>query len=452
MNPVALNFQRITGANYTSYPEVISWSNKKPSSELWSGLLKKSYSTEKGLVLYIHLPFCESLCTFCSFGPIITRNHNAEEKYIQHLMDELKHQIEIIGEKPLIHEIYLGGGTPHFFSSDNLLSLFRQIASFTRFDSAIHIRTEANPYTVTLEKLNTLRKCGVNEIRFGIQDFDDKVQQANGKKMNEADFKELFRNVRSIGFESITAEIIVGLPFQTRKSLMKTIYALRDMKPDQIILHEFVPGEIKSPHHKKLLESTPVPVEQDALKAMAHDLITQSGFHHIGMDHFVQKADYAWRRMKNNGLSYHNYGYSFHPCKITLGIGVGAISDLWLASAQNFRTLQEWEEYTLLKKEKLRLVKYSKSELNSRNRIHDIQTKHVTTWTEEDEKNKKFKSAIDKLQLMASKSFLEIKNRRISLHFEGKMQMRLICSILDSRNFGAKSLKTRSHTCYGTAG
>lgn len=451
MKIFAQKFTRITGANYASFPEISSWKNKNSNGETWKSQLSKAYERDKNFSIYIHLPFCESLCPLCSFGPLITRDHTVEDHYLENILNEVDKYIAYLNEKPIINEIYLGGGTPHFFSGWNINNLINRLSRKTIFSPDVSLRCEVNPYSINPEKLKALKVAGINEIKIGIQDLDPRVQKGTGRKMENDDFKKLFHFIHGLGFNSISLEVIIGLPFQTRKSIIDTIYKIREIKPDQIILQDFIARSVKSPSHKKIIDNIPIPIEQDYLKDLAHHLLIESGYSYLGMDHYILKGDWSYRKMANLGLSYHSFGYSFHSGKHVIGLGVAALSDLWTSTAQNFRGLSDWEESTKKgKKEKLRFQVYSETELKSREHIHNIQTKGQTEWTTEEINDPAFLSAINKLTLLSGKNTLEIKDNKLLLHHEAKRNMRLICSILDVRNSGNSNLQTRKSNCYGT--
>ena len=232
----------VAGPRYTSYPTVPYWNTEVPKVEDWKGAVKKSFTATNatdGISIYIHLPFCESLCTYCGCNTRITKNHAVENKYISALLKEWKMYLEVFGETPRIREIHLGGGTPTFFSSENLEKLINGILStgIVRDDAAFSF--EAHPNNTTVEHLQTLFDLGFRRLSLGIQDFDIAVQTIVNRVQPYENVEQVVNAARSIVYTSINFDLIYGLPLQTMFSVIDTIHKVNVLRPDRIAFYSY---------------------------------------------------------------------------------------------------------------------------------------------------------------------------------------------------------------------
>ncbi|MFN7014883.1 MAG: coproporphyrinogen-III oxidase family protein, partial [Bacteroidia bacterium] len=208
----------VQGPRYTSYPTVPYWDNIAPTQDEWKNEVKKAFTATndiEGISIYIHLPFCESLCTYCGCNTRITVNHAVEEPYINALLKEWKMYLEVFHTIPNIKEIHLGGGTPTFFSAENLKQLISTIVATSNVLSDAEFSFEAHPNNTQLSHLKTMYDLGFRRLSLGIQDFNDKVQEAINRKQSFEQVKNITQLAREERYTSINFDLIYGLPFQT---------------------------------------------------------------------------------------------------------------------------------------------------------------------------------------------------------------------------------------------
>ncbi|MEZ5022848.1 MAG: radical SAM protein [Chitinophagales bacterium] len=241
LNTELIQKYNVQGPRYTSYPTVPYWTNN-PTNDQWIDHVKKvfhSSNSEEGISLYIHLPYCESLCTFCACNKRITINHAVEKPYIEALLKEWALYLQLFDEKPIIKEIHLGGGTPTFFQPENLhLLLSTIISSSIKHDEAAY-SFEAHPKNTTKAHLETLFQLGFKRLSLGIQDFDPEVQRIINRVQPFEMVEEVVNNARDIGYESINFDLIYGLPKQDIDSIKMTIELVNQLVPDRIAFYSY---------------------------------------------------------------------------------------------------------------------------------------------------------------------------------------------------------------------
>ena len=337
----------VPAPRYTSYPTVPFWSDS-PSQEQWLGALRKASEDETTTwSLYFHLPFCETLCTFCACNTVITRDHGREETYIKLLQLEWEMYRDAVPElwrRPL-RQLELGGGTPTFFSPDNLKRILEPVLSEIQVDAdQYRASVEVDPRRTTREHLVVLRSLGFNRISLGVQDFDPVVQ----KLVNREQPLEQTRNVtdaaRELGYGSINYDLIYGLPRQTPTSFRRTVEQTIELKPDCIAVYSFarVPW-IKPAQRSYKDEDLPVAGEKRALYEIARALLAEAGYVEIGMDHFALPDDGLARAQRNGTLHRNFMGYAELRTRVLLGLGVSAISETPTCFHQNEKAFPVYE-------------------------------------------------------------------------------------------------------------
>lgn len=222
---------------YTSYPTVPFWDKKEPKHEQWLNTVKRTFdetNQSEGISIYIHLPFCESLCTYCGCNTRITKNHKVEEEYIEALLAEWKIYLSTFNEKPIIRELHIGGGTPTFFSPKNLALFIEQLLKHTVIHSHHEFGFEGHPNNTTKKHLQALYNLGFRRVSYGIQDLDVKVQQTINRIQPFENVKRATDDAREVGYESVNFDLIYGLPYQTKETVTNTISRISELRPDRI--------------------------------------------------------------------------------------------------------------------------------------------------------------------------------------------------------------------------
>jgi oxygen-independent coproporphyrinogen-3 oxidase len=332
---------------YTSYPTIPFWPPTIDADE-WKKRLKSRFSaihSSQGISLYIHLPFCESLCTYCGCNKKITTNHRVETPYLEALLEEWKHYKWLLADAPVIREIHLGGGTPTFFSPANLDTLLTELTRESILHKSFEGSIEGHPNNTTPQHLEVLNRHGFRRISYGVQDNDAYVQQLINRIQPWENVVTATQNARKAGFKSVNFDLIYGLPGQSLVSMEQTIREVLTLKPDRIAFYSYahVPWNSRG---QRLFDENDLP-DADLkmqLYLLGKKMFTKAGYADIGMDHFALPGE-ALFEAKAEGRLHRNFmGYTTQNSGMLIGLGVSSISDAGNAYAQNHKTLQEYYE------------------------------------------------------------------------------------------------------------
>lgn len=344
----------IPGPRYTSYPTVPFWNQETFSQDIWLKRLKENFirtNSSEGISIYIHLPFCESLCTFCGCHKRITKRHEVEAPYIDAVLNEWNLYVDYLGEKPIIKELHLGGGTPTFFSTNELERLINGI--FERAEK--HIETafsfEGHPNNTTYKHLESLKNLGFDRVSFGVQDYDATVQKAIHRIQPFENVQKVTEWSRALGYKSVSHDIIYGLPFQNSETIVKTIEKTALLNPDRISFYSYahVPWIKGNGQRGFNDEDLPKNDEKRNLYEIGRQMLEQIGYREIGMDHFAKVSDSLYQSYQNLSLHRNFMGYTSSKTTVMIGLGASSISDSENAFAQNEKHI---ETYTKLVNEK----------------------------------------------------------------------------------------------------
>ena len=426
----------IPGPRYTSYPTVPFWDKEGIALNDWESTVVRAFNesnTEEGISIYIHLPFCESLCTFCACHKRITKRHTVEEPYIDTVLKEWKLYLKLFAETPRIKEIHLGGGTPTFFSSENLSKLIDGI-----FESAIkcedfELSYEGHPNHTSKEQLQTLYDLGARRNSFGVQDYDPKVQKAINRIQPFDQVKRVHEDSLDIGYTSISHDLVFGLPFQKESSIRDTIEKTIALKPDRIAYYSYahVPW-IKGVGQRGFDENDlPKDEEKRHLYELGKQLFFDNGYLEIGMDHFALPTDSLYKAIESKSLHRNFMGYTAGKTHLMVGLGMSSISDSWYAFAQNEKTVEAYTER--VNQGKIPIFRghlLSEQDLIIRKHILNLMCHLETTWTLGLDENLKA-DIIERLQEMQSDELITIDTKKVVVHEKGRMFLRNICMAFD---------------------
>ena len=333
---------------YTSYPTVPYWDNKLGPSE-WGELVKSAFKLvgkSEGVTLYIHLPFCESLCTYCGCNKRITKNHGVEDPYLEAIFREWSHYLGLFEETPMIAGIHLGGGTPTFFSAQNLELLLSKILKSAEILPNPAFSFEGHPNNTTFEHLQELAILGFDRVSYGIQDFDGDVQKAIHRIQPFEKVKEATENARKLGYSSVNFDLIYGLPHQTLQTLAETFEKVGELKPDTIAYYSYAHLPSAFPAQKSFEPFLPMEQQKQALYESGKARLILMGYEEVGMDHFALPEDPLCKAKRNGSLHRNFMGYTTSPSKMLIGLGASSISDIGLGFAQNEKNVETYEKLT----------------------------------------------------------------------------------------------------------
>ena len=351
-----LNKYNVPVPRYTSYPTVPFW-NEGIDVTQWKNIFQQQFTaanSKEGISLYLHLPFCESLCTYCGCNKKITGNHSVEEVYLQAIAKEWALYLDLMHEKPVIRELHLGGGTPTFFSPENLKKLLNIIFEKSIIHPGHEFSIEGHPNNTTIFHLQTLYNEGFRRVSYGVQDTDPEVQRIINRIQPVENVQRATDAARAVGFKSVNFDLIYGLPLQTLKSLQKTIEQTIALQPDRIAFYSYahVPWTSRG---QRLFDENDLPSAEDKMKLyqLGKKLLLENGYHDIGMDHFALATDDLYIAKLDGSLHRNFMGYTTQHTKLLLGLGVSSISDAGVAYAQNEKTLHDY--YAAIEKNELPL-------------------------------------------------------------------------------------------------
>ena len=440
--PMALSLiqkYNVAGPRYTSYPTVPYWQGDAFSTEKWLDRLARAYgesNATEGISLYIHLPFCESLCTFCGCHKRITKRHEMEAPYIQALLKEWQLYTQFLGERPRIKEIHLGGGTPTFFRPAELRRLIEGI--FERADKAdnYEFSFEGHPNNTTEAHLQTLYELGFRRVSYGVQDYSPRVQKAIHRIQPFEKVQQVTQQARAIGYTSVSHDLVFGLPFQTLDDVLFTIDKSNSLRPDRIAFYSYahVPW-IKGNGQRGFKDADlPTGEEKRKLYEEGKQRLLSAGYIEIGMDHFALLTDSMYTAFKNHRLHRNFMGYTASKTKVMIGLGMSSISDSWYAFAQNEKELEAY--YARLEKDELPICKghiLTEEDLIIRRHILNLMCQFATSWQDPAMAFAEIPQVLDSLKEMEADQLLHIGDQQLIVPDAGKPFIRNICMAFDLR-------------------
>lgn len=427
----------VPGPRYTSYPTVPYWNEADFLYQNWIDSLKKTFvesNSKEGISLYIHLPFCESLCTFCGCNKRITKNHTVENPYIAAVLKEWALYCKILGEKPQIKEIHLGGGTPTFFSPKSLEDLINGIFSYATKAKDYEFSFEGHPNNTTHEHLKKLYDLGFRRVSFGVQDYSEKVQKAIHREQPFHNVAKVTLWAREIGYTSIGHDIIFGLPFQQIEDVIDTIEKTKSLQPDRLAFYSYAHVPWIKGNGQRGFKDEDIPKDQEKrmLYQIGKELLLDNGYHEVGMDHFALKTDSLYEAFKNGKLHRNFMGYSSSKTQLMIGLGVSSISDSWYSFAQNEKNIEDY--YQILEWDKLPIFRghlLTDEDLIIRKHILNIMCQFETSWGNKEDYFEEIPEVLIQLQEMEKDGLLLITDRSIQVTESGKPHIRNICMAFD---------------------
>ena len=429
----------VPGPRYTSYPTVPYWEDSSYSYEKWLDSVRTSFvesNTTQGISLYIHLPFCESLCTFCGCHKHITKRHEMEDPYIKNVLKEWQLYLAVLPQKPRIKEIHLGGGTPTFFSPDNLQYLIDQIFEGADRAEGFQFSFEGHPNNTTREHLQRLYDLGFTRVSYGVQDYSPEVQKAIHRIQPFANVERVTLQAREIGYSSISHDLVFGLPFQKEEDMRYTIDCTNRLRPDRISFYSYahVPW-VKGTGQRGFDENDlPTPDQKRHLYEIGKQQLLDNGYIEIGMDHFALPSDEMYESFVRGTLHRNFMGYTASKTQLMIGLGISAISDSWYGFAQNVKTIKEYEE--VLSQDRIPVYRghiLSEEDLILRRHILNLMCQFHTSWEMPQLQFAEAEEVTLRLSEMERDGLIHILPQGIEVTDVGKPFVRNICMAFDLR-------------------
>lgn len=428
---------------YTSYPTVPYWQTEPILENDWKNSLISSFSKSPQLSLYLHLPFCEMLCTYCGCNKRITKNHRVEKPYLETLLKEWHLYSKEFKTTPVLQELHLGGGTPTFFSAENLVDFLTKLMSEMEIPADADLSFEAHPSSTTLAHIEQLGEIGFNRLSLGIQDFSVDILTRINRFQTLEQIENITNAARLNHYKSINYDLIYGLPGQTLAHIRHNISLIEKLKPDRIAFYSYAHVPWVKPGQRAYAEKDlPIGIEKQSLFTLGKQLLIEAGYLPIGMDHFALATDDLYKAFSKKVLHRNFMGYTPKDTSILLGLGVSAISSNENNYIQNHRDLETYQhkvENGQLPIEKGHLLNFEEQETGRQ--IKNILCRYETSWDKtfldaEFGENIKF----DLNDLEKDGLIKQIENGLIVTD-SGKSYLRNICLVFDSKYRANKPLK-----------
>jgi oxygen-independent coproporphyrinogen III oxidase len=430
----------VPGPRYTSYPTVPSWTDS-PTPAQWvesvAAALRDSAAQGIGAALYAHIPFCQSLCTYCGCNTRITRNHAVADPYVSAVLREWDLYLEMLGADVPVTELHLGGGTPTFLTPAELEKLVRGILERARVRvlPGAEFSVEADPRVTTREHLETLARHGFRRLSLGIQDFDPRVQEVVHRVQSEEQVGALTREARELGFTSINYDLIYGLPLQTLGSIEATIGAVRRLRPDRIAFYAYAHVPWIKPSQRRFTEADlPAGDDKRALYELGRRMLEAEGYREVGMDHFALESDGLWLATRQGTLHRNFMGYTPRRVAPLVGLGVSAIGDSWTAFAQNEKLVETYQ--ARVEKGELPLLRghvLGAEDLVLRRHVLNLMTALTTSWEDPALDTPYLAEVPGKLAELQADGLVELQGKRCRVTEAGRPFLRNVCMAFDAR-------------------
>ncbi len=424
----------VAAPRYTSYPTVPYWSNEAFPQEDWLLHVQNAFSADHQISLYIHLPFCESLCTYCGCNKHITKNHNVEHPYIDAVLKEWRIYRAALPGKPVLRELHLGGGTPTFFQPENLRFLLENILNDVEIADQYDFGFEAHPWSTSEEHLKTLYELGFRRISLGVQDFDEDLMKLVNRRQTVESVERCTEQARTIGYESVNYDLIFGLPKQTVAHIRNDARQVARLKPDRIAFYSYahVPW-LKRSQCAYSEADLPTGVAKRQLYEAGRHWFESDGYAEIGMDHFALTHDPLFGALRSETLHRNFMGYTPYKTGLLIGLGASSIGDSWDAYAQNEKSIADYQR--VVNEGSLPVFRghrLNEEDRRLRRHILHLMTRFETTWSFEEAWDETFGAAINRLEPLLADGLIELKPFQLKVTPEGRNFLRNICMAFDA--------------------
>ncbi len=430
-----------SGPRYTSYPTAVQFTENFKLSDYRRCVHDTNAELiPRPLSLYIHLPFCDTVCYYCACNKIITKNKQHARPYLENLHKEIQYQGAMFDDDRLVEQLHWGGGTPTFISHQQMYDLMGVIReNFNlRDDGQEEYSIEIDPRTLEEDTLSVLRRIGFNKVSFGVQDFNPEVQRAVNRIQSYEETKNAIKTARENNFCTINIDLIYGLPLQTASSFTDTIERVIELSPERISVYNYahLPHLFKT---QKQIREGDLPSASEKLKILqqAIRMLTEAGYVYIGMDHFSKPDDELAIAQKNGNLYRNFQGYSTHANCDVVGMGITSISKIGDCYSQNVKTLDEYDEiisrgkipvlrgYMLDTDDLLRREIIARLICHFRLEFDQIEELYINDF------NRYFFNEMKEIKSMENDGLLSVDNEKIEVSRTGRFFIRNICSVFD---------------------
>ena len=429
------------GPRYTSYPTAVQFTTDFDLEDYLGGV---KHSNEdpipSPLSLYLHIPFCDTICYYCGCSKVITKDKSKAAHYIDLLKQEIKLQGALFAKDRIVTQIHWGGGTPTFLNDKEIYEIIECIRDNFNVPAGneVEFGIEADPRTIDQQRLKNLNNLGFNRISFGVQDFDSSVQKAVNRVQSNEQIKQHIIDSRKLHYQSINIDLMYGLPKQSVHSFSKTLDTTIELNPDRIAIYNYAHlPEMFKPQRRINEDELPSAEEKLNILQLCIDKLQNAGYVYIGMDHFAKASDDLVKAQQEGSLHRNFQGYSTHADCDMIAMGITAISRIGDNYSQNVRTIDEYESY--LKQNKIpvfRGIELENDDILRREIINQLMCNNNLDIKKLEKKwginfRKYFKSSMENLQKMADDGLLNIEKTKITVTTSGRLLARSICMQFD---------------------
>lgn len=440
IDPDLIRKYDLSGPRYTSYPTADRFVEAHSASTHALWLRRRSEDAAgraRPLSLYVHLPFCNTICFYCGCNKVVTRDHARSAKYLRYIGREAALVAEQLGGTRRVEQLHLGGGTPTFLSTDELAELMRILARHFELLPGEYA-VEVDPRSADAEKIKGMAKLGINRISIGVQDFDPTVQKAVNRIQSVAETKTVVDAARAAGMTSVNIDLIYGLPHQHVIGFHNTLETVLKLQPDRIALYSYahLPHAFKP--QRRILDSTlPSAATKLQILRLATRKLTEAGYVYIGMDHFALPHDSLAVAARQGRLHRNFQGYSTHPDSDLVALGISAISKIGTSYSQNHRTLDDYYDaldqgelptlrgIELTADDVLRRAVISSLMCQFEVSIESIEIAHLIDF------RTYFSRELEELELMVDDGLIEIDTQWMTVTPRGRMLVRAVAMVFD---------------------
>ncbi len=435
MSALSIKYSR-PAPRYTSYPTVPYWDHDSFTGQAWrNSFVQRIQEIGDGPVsLYIHLPFCESMCTFCGCHKRITKRHELERPYLEAVLREVDLYRDLAGRDFTVGELHLGGGTPTFFSPDNLAYLIEGIFSRLKRSQDIQLSFEGHPMNTTREHLLRLYELGFRRVCYGVQDYNPKVQKAIHRIQPFERVAESTEMARLLGYTSVAHDLIYGLPFQTEEDIENTVEKTLRLRPDRIAFYSYahVPWRDGTGQRGFREEDLPGPEEKFRQQELGRKLLLKHGYMEIGMDHYALTEDSLYQAMAQDRLHRNFMGYTPQKTELLLGLGVSSISDSRECFAQNVKGIEEYQR--LVADGILPVIKghvLSREDRQIREKVESLMCNFRLEWDRDFVQHPAYEDMMEEWREFEQEGLIYLGDQNLEVLSAGRPFVRNICMVLD---------------------
>ena len=429
------------GPRYTSYPTAVQFTTDFNLEDYLGGV---KHSNEdpipSPLSLYLHIPFCDTICYYCGCSKVITKDKSKAEPYIKLLKKEIKLQGALFAKDRQVTQIHWGGGTPTFLSDKEIYGIIECIRDNFNVpaNDQVEFGIEVDPRTVDQQRIKNLANMGFNRISFGVQDFDHDVQESVNRVQSTEEIKQHINDARAQNFQSINIDLMYGLPKQSMQSFTKTLETTIELNPDRLAIYNYAHlPEMFKPQRRINEDELPSAEEKLNILQLCIDKLQNAGYVYIGMDHFAKESDDLVKAQQQGSLHRNFQGYSTHADCDMIAMGITAISRIGDNYSQNVRTIEEYEN--CLNKGEIpvfRGIELEADDVLRREVINELMCNNNLDIKKLEKKWKidfktYFKSSMENLQQMTDDGLLKMSKTKLTITTSGRLLARSICMQFD---------------------